>query len=83
MELTGHMIGLCGKEKKVKVKDDPGFSMSNLVNPLLFGEMGQMGEAETKWTGENMELVQSFLFPPLPPTLGRASLLIPLPYFLM
>lgn len=62
------MIGLQGKQDKVKVKDDPGFWASNLVNPLLFGEMGQMGEAQIKSKGENTESVWSFLFPPLPPT---------------
>lgn len=49
------MVGLQGKQDKVKVKDDPGFWASNLVNPLLFGEMGQMGEAQIKSRGETSE----------------------------
>lgn len=38
---------------------------------LPFSELGQVGEAQTTLTGEEIELAWSLLFPPLPPTLGR------------
>lgn len=59
----------------------PCFWTSNLVNPLLFGEMGQMGETETKWRGENLESVWSFLFPPLPSTLFQSISAYPFALF--
>lgn len=53
---------------------------------LLFSRMGQVvagWEAQTRLKREEIRLIWPYLFSPLPPTLGRESLLIPLFYSLL
>lgn len=61
----------------------PGFQHKYLGEPCCSSvKMEQVGETQTKLGGRGeIEWVWSFLFPPLPPTLGRESLFILSFYF--